>query len=145
MNAELMPVPTPSHEQADDCHFYEVEGKYGLERWPVDRHAVYTYVDLGGYDIPVRTALRDVKTAIRALRPGDRVRLNEEGGWYEVTEETSEGAALVKENGHVEYELWAHHVPMTMGSDAGPRLFRRDGFSSMGMVDAVEVEWRDRE
>lgn len=138
-------MPAEIIQQENDCAFYRVEGDYGIHREPIDPHAIYGWLTLGGrandsFEFPHRNYLRDPETAILAVKEGDRVRVND-NNWMDVTDTTSDGFVAVYENGHVEYEIWHHYTPKRLDTNAGPRMFRRDPWRSQGEVHCLEVEW----
>lgn len=137
-------------EQMEEAAFWTVEGAYGLKTWPIDEHAVYGRPGLGDRDgdeieASVRSASRDLVTAIRTVRPGDRVRVNDRG-WMEVTQKHDEGFVAVLENGSVEYVIQPDNpTDRPPGTFHTPWMRKWDGHGSVGEVGCLEVEWEDRE
>ena len=144
------------YRQADDCAFWVVEYEHGaMERRPIDDHAVYATTDRGlqDRDVPVRTASRDLLTAIRTIgarhnlknHPKDRVRVNG-GSWMDVADysETDgwidEGFIARYENGSVLYAVKANDSRGKVGPPT-PMMRRWDDHSSEGVVNSLEVDW----
>jgi hypothetical protein len=148
MTDDTMPVPDLPHEQMEDAAFYEVDGEYGIEYWPVDGRAVYGYLNTGergddDFAVPHRNALREPEMAVLALEEGDRLRVND-NNWMVVVD-TSKGDPVARyENGEVLYELWWSYTPSRTNVRSGPRMFRQDGHESAGHIDCIEVDWQER-
>lgn len=143
----MMPVPDPPHEQMEDAAFWVVEGEYGLERWPIDDRAIYGLLATWEYDefpVPHRKAPRDLVTAIREVRPEDRVRVNR-NGWMNVVEKDDEGFVAYYENGHVNYTIQPRNPrDQPRGTFDCPWMRRYDTGSSQGEVLTIEVDWAER-
>lgn len=136
-------------QQEDDCAFYRVEGEYGIYWEPIDPHAIYGYLhsgdrgdDAGTLDIPVRQFSRSLVTAIREVKPGDRVRVNN-NNWMVAVEPDNgfvdEGFAARYENGSVVYAVRVNDYGGQGYSEH--RMRRWDDFSSQGIVSCLEVDW----
>lgn len=149
----MSPVPdAPAHRygQCEDCSFWEVMGEYGVEYWPIDPRAVYGHPRLGDRDpgavgVTVRADHAELVQAIRSVRPGDRVRVND-GGWMDVVEPdggfVDEGFCARYESGSVLYAIRtsnpSDNPPGTFNS---PWMRRWDDHSSAGGVGCLEVDW----
>lgn len=159
----IMPIPAGPRHQLEDAAFWVIEReKHGRPveyRTPVDRRAVYGHPVLGDrepdeMDVPVRTAMRDLRTAIRTLgerrhlklHHEDRVRVND-GNWMEVIQRSDmadEGFMCVPENGEKLRVIEPYH-----GKDIPPGtwdlcwMHRVDGWVSEGEVGCLEVDWAD--
>lgn len=151
----MMGVPDNAVGQMEDAAFWEVDGEYGLERRPIDGHAVYGSMVLGGTpkdgdDVPNRRGARDLVTAIRSARPGDRVVVNGDTEWMDVVELpdgqwVDEGFACVPENGSVTYAVRPRNPrDSPPGTFDEPWMRRWDDGRSAGGVDSLEVDWADR-
>lgn len=138
----MRPTPKEDYSQMEHAAFYEVGRPTHYE--PVDVRAIYGLAAERVYrhiNAPVRKAPRDLVTAIRTAREGDRVRVNA-GGWMDVTGTDDEGFTCVYEDGSVEYAVWP-----TNPSDNPPGTFDRpwmrrvEGWRSEGAVECLEVDW----
>lgn len=152
------------HWQEDDCAFYRVvkSRRHQDVHWrePIDGQAIYGSPFLGdriesslqgrsrrdaGLEVPVRNGLRDLKTAIREVRPGDRVRVND-GGWMEFVKSEGEGFVAVLENGSVERMVQpSNPLDRPPGTFDVPWMRRADDHSSEGAVECLEVDWSEDE
>jgi hypothetical protein len=146
-------LPDEQYQRCEECAFWKVETTYGVERWPIDPHAIYGWPSLGNreddFDVPHRTGMRNIRTAIRSVRPGDRVRVNDDTWMDAVSPDdgcVDEGFAAKFENGSVVYVVRvdnpSNRPPGTFDS---PWMRRWDDHTSIGEVNCLEVEWQGRD
>jgi hypothetical protein len=134
--------------QSEESTFWWVRADNGWCREPIDSHAVYGSPQLGERDpesvsVPIRNASRDLVTAIRTAKSGDRVRVND-NGWMEVVDREGEGFVAVYENGSVEYLISPRNPSDNPpGTFNNPWMRRYDDYSSVGPVECLEINWQE--
>jgi len=145
VKTNAMPVPDSDCERMEGAAFWKVRTDLGATALPVDTHAVYGSVVLSGNrpppGVPHRRGHSNVVTAIRTVRPGDRVRVND-GGWMEALGKDDEGFVARYDNGDVRYTVQpANGLNRPVGTFHSPWMRRADDYSSEGEVYSLEVEW----